>query len=167
MTISLIILFGSWWIICFLGQTKSFWANKLKSYDIFHFIPNWRFFAPNPILIDYHLEYRLMEKSDTKTNWVDPFYFPPKGVWCFLWYPLKRYRKTLNTSISKIKKINSEFGFDVAVNSNSYLNLLNYLQNLEHPVLAYALQFRIIAKQDNNEEYQDKLIFVSNWHYQF
>src|SRR5579875_757837 len=132
-------MFGGWFLLSFLAQSKSKYINKWKSKDLFKLIPNWRFFAPVPVRVDYHLEYRLLSRDYKKSSWEKAVPLAPRNNWCFLWHPEKRYRKALNTSINQLKKIAQTSGYIPAVKSYAYLAILYFLQNLNHPVDAHAL----------------------------
>ncbi len=160
-------IFGGWFLLSFLAQSKSKYINRWKSKDLFKLIPNWRFFAPVPVRTDYHLEYRLLSRDHKKSPWEKAVPLQPRKNWCFLWYPEKRYRKALNTAINQLKRISQTSGYRPAANSYAYLGILYFLQELNHPTDAHALQFRVISKQDFAENSIFNLIFRSRWHSQF
>ena len=163
----LIPLFSVWFLLSVLAQTKSKCIDSFKSKDLFKLIPNWRFFAPIPVRTDYHLEYRLLRCNNNITPWKKVLQRTPRNFWCFIWYPEKRFRKALNTSVRRIDKISSISGRQAAVRSYAYLGILYYLQNFCSQHLGNALQFRIVSKQDFASNRSSTLIFKSRWHSQY
>src|ERR1700733_14202562 len=109
--VALILLFSLWLLLTFIAQTSPKKIIRLRSKDVFHLIPNWRFFAPVPARKDYHLEYREQDARFETTKWNRIMFSPPRTAWCILWYPQKRYRKAFNTCVRRIIKMQKEYGY--------------------------------------------------------
>ena len=155
-----------WWLISLISNWKYEKMKKFRSKDIFHLIPNYRFFAPVPAKKDYHLEYRIQTKASEYSKWKRIEFLSSRNFLSTFWYPDKRLRKSFNTSVRRITKMLSEYDYETTARSNSYLHLLNYLQNRNTAKNSKALQFRIVSQQDFAYNSKPKLVFTSDWHKQ-
>lgn len=162
--VALIIIFTFWFLLSLLLQWQKKVITKIRSKDLLHLIPNWRFFAPTPARKDYHLEYRIKLKDSKVGIWKRIEFSKQRNYWCVLWYPDKRFRKAFNTSVRRITRMLYEHGYDSTAKSIAYLHLLNYLQNNNVVEIIEALQFRIISQQDFASDRKPRLVFTSNWH---
>jgi hypothetical protein len=158
--------FTLWFLISSCSQFKVKWVSKLRTLDILHLIPNWRFFAPMPARKDYHLEYRIKTKELGTSKWRQIQLTSERSLWCVVWYPQKRLRKSFNTSVRRITRMLFEKGYESTARSIAYLHLLNYLQNRSPAKKANSLQFRIISQQDFADDCKSRLVFTSDWHIQ-
>lgn len=164
--ITLSVVFGSWWVISAAGQGKGPRISAIKTNDLLHLIPNWRFFAPSPARRDYHLEYRLKTFESETTLWRRVKLSSDRSIRCMVWNPEKRVRKAFTTSVRRITRHKRMHGFDGAARSLAYMHLLNYLQNRQASAKGRQLQFRIVASQDFADEVKTSLVFASSWHIQ-
>lgn len=162
--ITLVAVFGLWWVISALGQRKSPRVSAIKANDVLHLIPNWRFFAPSPARRDYYLEYRLKTLESETPRWRRVMLSCDRSFWCIVWNPEKRIRKAFTTSVRRITRLMRAHGFEVAARSLAYMHLLNYLQNRQAAAKGNQLQFRIVAAQDFADEVRISLVFTSSWH---
>lgn len=164
--VTLLALFGVWWIISVAGQWKGPRVSAIKAKDVLHLIPNWRFFAPSPARRDYHLEYRLKTAESQTTGWKRPKLTRNRSYWCMIWNPQKRIRKAFSTSVRRIAGHMRTQGFDGAARGLAYMHLLNYLQHRPAAAKGRQLQFRIVASQDFADDVRTRLVFTSSWHIQ-
>jgi hypothetical protein len=160
----LIAIFAIWAFLSAASQFKVRWIRSLQTRDVFHLIPNWRFFAPVPARRDYHLEYRTKKGSRNITRWkrIDLKY--NRGRWCAVWNPNKRFRKSFNTQVRRLTRILSTGGRVAASHSLAYLTLLSYLQHMVDAQPNSVLQYRIVTCQDFAPKPILKLVFTSDWH---
>jgi hypothetical protein len=158
----LAVLLG-WFLASVLNQFKHPWIAALKPRDLFHLIPNWRFFAPIPARRDYHLEYRLMTNTARVTRWQRVTLLPDQRNWWVIWNPRKRVRKSFNTAVRRIvRRLRS--GYSAAATSVSYLQILHYLEHADFSAKSRRVQFRIVTCQDFAGDPRLRLVFTSSWH---
>jgi len=160
------ILLLIWWVLSLISQLNI----KVRTFfgkNIFHLVPNFRFFAPVPIRKDYYLEYRLIKPSLRTTKWTRIEFFRERTLLSIIWYPEKRWRKTYNTYSKRIIRLLSSSNPKAAVKSISYLHLLTFLQNINSVSVkdSKGLQFRIVSKQAFGEKTNPRLILISDWHF--
>jgi hypothetical protein len=160
----LIVLLSFWLVISFFGQFKTGLVSRLRGQDVFHLIPNWRFFAPVPARRDYHLEYRTFSRGGAPTRYVRVEFLRQRDWLSTIWNPSKRRRKAFNTSVRRIMRCRIRFDEQASRRCVAYLHLLNYLQSTTFDANAYALQFRIIASSDYADDTRVRLAFLSDWH---
>lgn len=156
------VLFG-WWLISLMNQFRHPAIATIRPHDLFHLIPNWRFFAPSPARRDYHLEYRLMTSTARITKWRRVILLPERRTWRFLWHPKKRVRKAFNTAVRRITRKMRSGQTDVST-CVSYLQILHLLQHSELAGKSRRLQFRIVSAQDYAQDQRVRLVFISSWH---
>jgi hypothetical protein len=162
--IAFICLVTFWWILSLLGQARTPLMSRLRSRDVFHLIPTWRFFAPAPARRDYHVEYRTMSRKGRISKYVRVPMVNDRTWLSAVWYPSKRRRKAFNTSVRRIVRCRSRFGGDAALRCVAYLHLLNHLQGLCLHTGDYALQFHIISAADFADDPRVRLVLKSDWH---
>lgn len=161
---ALIILFAGWWLVSLGGQFKGSAITSLRSKDLLHLIPNWRFFAPVPARKDYHLEVRWTSGQKRVSRWSRVDILPPRHpLRTMLWHPEKRVRKAFNTAVRRITRVLRESGRHRATRSLSYLLMLNFLEHRCDPD-ARTIQFRVVSCQDFAETPVVRLVFLSDWH---
>lgn len=158
----LCILLG-WWLISLLYQFRSPTVAAIRAHDIFHFIPNWRLFAPVPTRRDYRLEYRLMTSDGTASGWSRIVLVSERRTWWIVWHPQKRVRKASNTAIKRIVR-KTKSGSLSTSNCLSHGQILRLLQNSPLSAGAQRIQFRILTSQDYAQDQSLRLVFTSSWH---
>jgi hypothetical protein len=162
----LLAVFVGWWTISLFGQLKQPQVSAIKSKDLLHLIPSWRFFAPVPVRRDFHIEYRLRAQNSDLTRWMRIPLSAEKDFLCALWNPGKRLRKAFSTSVRRLTGTLRQNGYYAAATSLAYLHLLYYVQHITANTEGRALQFRIISCQDLAHDQHVRLIFTSSWHAQ-
>ena len=159
-----ILLLAAWWVISLCGQFKPGYMTRLRGQDVFHLIPNWRFFAPTPARRDYHLEFRTRSREGRVSRYERIELLRERDWVTTMWNPSKRLRKAFNTSVRRIVRCRSRFGEPASLRCVAYLRLLNYLQSIVADANGYALQFRIISAADFADDPRIRLTFRSDWH---
>lgn len=157
-------VFLVWWILSFISQLNTKVRKKFNR-QIFHLIPNYRFFAPLPISRDYHLEYRVLSRHLRPTKWKRVEFYGERSLFSTLWYPDKRKRKCFNTYAKRIIRVIRAYNKKAAKRSISYKHLVTYLQNLNEGKNSVGLQFRIISERSNDVDREARLVLASDWHY--
>lgn len=162
---SFAILLLIWWILSFISQLNEK-VRKIFNRNIFHLIPNYRFFAPLPISRDYHLEYRVLKASSLRpTKWNRIQFYSERSTLSAIWYPDKRKRKAFNTYAKRIILLLRSYSIESAKRSISYRHLLIYLQNISRGKNSVGLQFRIISERSLDKEPGQRLVLISDWHF--
>lgn len=156
-------IFFSWWVLSAAGQSKARMMSTIRSYDLFHLIPNCRFFAPVPARRDYHLEYRTRTENGCHSRWQRVVLLDERRWWTSFWNPKKRLRKAFNTAVRRIARNRKNWGDKSAKQSLSYIQLLIFVTKMVSGQ-AGDVQFRILSASDFAEEPSLRLNFISDWH---
>lgn len=125
-------------------------------------IPAWNFFAPFPCMFDYHLLYREISGHEVG-EWQDLNTLKDKrSRYCFLWNPEKKSIKSfLDLALDLIKFSNKIQDEKQVYTSLPYLQLLNYVNSLNHKPSSDKIQFLILT----NSRIQDyQIAFLSDVH---
>jgi len=162
--IAVVGLLSAWWVISFLSQFKDGPVSRFRSHDVFHLLPNWRFFAPVPARRDYHLEYRTRCAKGVVSKYQRVIFLQERNWLTTFWHPRKRLRKSFNTSIRRILRCKARFGETASLRCLAYLHLLNYLENSVTRNTERAFQFRIITSADYADDPTIRLVLRSDWH---
>ena len=159
-----ILVLAVWLVTSLCAQFKTGFMSRLRGQDLFHLIPNWRFFAPVPARRDYHLEYRTRSREGRVSRYERIELLRERDWVTTVWNPRKRLRKAFNTSVRRIVRCRLRFGETSSLRCVAYLRLLNYLQGIATDSNGYALQFRIVSAADFADDPRPRLTFRSDWH---
>lgn len=88
--------FATWFIVTALSQHPQRSFDTLRKLDpIGLTIPNWRFFAPEPAVHDFHLVYRTSDSQGNISNWREAFTVTPRRLVHAVWFPERRREKAV------------------------------------------------------------------------
>ena len=127
-----------------------------------HLIPGWNFFAPIPSTLDYHLLYREINNQEVE-EWQDLHILKEKrSIYSFLWNPEHRFTKAfIDLAIDLINFSRTAQDKRQVYISLSYLQILHYVDSLDHKPSSDKVQFLILT----NSRAQDyKVAFLSAVH---
>lgn len=88
---------AGWLVITLVAQHPNLMFHRLSRIEPTGLaVPNWRFFAPNPATIDYHLFHRVLEADGTQSGWSQTIGdLPPRRWHHLLWDPDRRRSKAI------------------------------------------------------------------------
>jgi hypothetical protein len=130
-------------------------------------IPNWRFFAPEPSQHDYSVLHRVLTADDKQTPWVETIPIETRRWSHAVWFPARRQDKALFDVCSRIIPVMSEDPED-AQKMYEYRLLKEFV---EHRVRAeYAdqdspqgFQFLLAMHGGYDEDVTPEYLFVSKF----
>jgi len=93
---------GAWIALSVLGQFHARNVETLRQFDVFHLIPTWTFFAPNPGSTDYHIVCRDRSPGETVSSWTEVTLMSTRSLRTFVWNPEKRETKILHDIVTSI-----------------------------------------------------------------
>lgn len=135
----------------------------IRLWDLFTLVPEWRFFAPNPVQGDYYLLYRDQLADGTVTGWSEVRLGQKRRWWNVAWNPGKRASKALVDAIVELSG-EAKTSPAVLVGSIPYLALLNYISSLKRFSSPAFTQFTILHALSSGEDREPKLVFASDLH---
>jgi hypothetical protein len=159
----LVLLFYIFWLlISMLAQGESDLNRKIRKRDIFHLIPNYKFFCPRPTKNDYHLFYRTQKADASMNDWAELTPGKRDRRYCFLWHPEKRDRKIFY-KIVKLIRVDYAAGKREQY-GHLYQSLLNYIKTRGENNVPSAVQFRITSRQDLVADAKEIILYTSIIH---
>lgn len=88
--------FAAWFVVTALSQHPQRTFDTLRKFDpIGLTIPNWRFFAPEPAVHDFHLLFRTSNHSEVVSQWREAFTVTPRRLQHAVWFPERRREKAV------------------------------------------------------------------------
>lgn len=157
---------GAWFTGSVLAQhpfRKDNWIRQIDPWGLL--IPDWRFFAPNPGIHDYHLLYRNRLASGEQLPFHEVGYLEERSLRHIFWHPHRRLEKVLFDVTAEILRYigEKELGSGLTV-SVPYLTLLTYIdRHCDHHPDAVAAQFLIAASGGYDDE-EPTMLFLSHFH---
>jgi hypothetical protein len=135
----------------------------IRGRDIFSFVPEWKFFAPNPAQGDYLLLYRDELADGTVTPWTEVRLAQARRWWNVIWNPGKRANKALFDAVVEASQ-EAVLRPEILVTSIPYLTLLNYISSLGRICRPAFTQFMILHSFSDCMEREPRLVFSSDLH---
>jgi hypothetical protein len=88
--------FAAWLLVTASNHHPSSLFDRTRRYDrTSMFIPNWRFFAPNPAQHDFQVVHRVLTADGTQTPWQQTTRNPPRSWQRTIWAPDRRREKAI------------------------------------------------------------------------
>jgi hypothetical protein len=159
LTILVLIFYIFWAMISILSQGESPVVGRLKAYDLFNMIPNYKFFCPNPIKKDYHLYYRNLLQKDQTGEWKEIIIGKRNRVIGCIWNPAKRDRKVFYKAVRTIRKQTAKK--EKVLSGHMYLLVLNMVKSIARNENSRAVQFKLTAKQNYRTKVEEVILFTS------
>lgn len=159
---------ATWFAASVLAQhpfRRDTWFERVDRLGLF--VPDWRFFAPNPGIHDYHFLYRDRLDDGATTDWTEIGHVEDRAVRHLVWHPHRRVEKTFFDLAAEILKFIAEAGRSgtALMVSVPYTTVLNYVdRQCRHHERATGIQFLIAASGGYDEEEEPTMIFLSETH---
>lgn len=160
---------GTWFVMSFLSQdpTRKWDVVRRKFDPSGMYVPDFRFFAPNPGVNDYHVLVRDELPDGSYTNWKEIGGPNVRTLPQAVWFAGRRVEKVVLDSVSGILEYTNDKERDVEGIQVSipYLTILNYVtHHAPHHQDAKRTQFLIAASDGYYEEEEPNMVFLSNAH---
>ncbi len=156
-TLIIFLFYICWITFSVLAQGENRLNRRIKELDLLNLIPNYHFFCPHPMKVDFHLYFRYQYESDEWGEWEELKIGERIPQLCFIWNPTKRERKLFYKMVRNIKRKESKSGN--GVKTRSYRSLLNYIHYHKWRQDVRATQIKITKLQDLNPHFQEEIIF--------
>jgi hypothetical protein len=138
------------------------WFSAIIQYDVFHFLPRWTFFAPNPGTSDYHLLYRDQQEDGSLSSWFEISMVEERKSFSFIWNPKKRSKKILlDVAMLLIEAQPGLKKSKTLMLSFPYLMLLNVVVHHSYKTHGTRRQFVLVEKIWGAEA---RVILISPFH---
>ncbi|OZM72834.1 hypothetical protein CFN78_13385 [Amycolatopsis antarctica] len=164
-------VFASWFGLTVVGQKLYRDSSKTSVWDkLYLFIPDWRFFAPNPGIHDHHLLMRDKLADGTVTGWQEYSKVEERTLLHSVWHPHRRAEKAVFDTSAELLRFIGQHGHlsgnaDPTVQlSVPYLTLLSHLTSRKHHPEAVQTQFLIAVSGGYEVEDEPTMVFLSEFH---
>lgn len=161
------LFFALWLILTIFNQFSFKWVNQMKKKDVFHLLPSWTFFAPNPGTSDYHIVYRTMDVNENISAFIEIPLHNNRQLMHACWNSSKRVKKALTDLVMSLKKLCAvqDLKKEKLQVSFSYIALLNFLTHLEKSSSVKFIQFAILESKGYNDTNPPQLLICSDFHH--
>lgn len=162
------VVLTAWFILSAAGQLTAPWGNRpldrLRTWDVFGLIPNYKFFAPRPAEHDYHLLIRTVGFSGELGPWRQIAGPPDRHWWHALWNPDRRAFKSLSDVMAVAYRHDHDKPRAV-LTALPYLALLNYVtEAAAHDQGAANVQFVLAISYGVLSDDAPSVVFKSDLH---
>lgn len=90
----------------FFSQHPNRLFDRLRSTDKLGFwLPNWRFFAPDPAQSDFHILHRTLSREGAESDWVETRRTTPRKPSHVVWFPDRRTDKGLFDAVADLMAV--------------------------------------------------------------
>ncbi|WP_374008943.1 hypothetical protein [Leifsonia sp. LS-T14] len=89
-------------------------------------LPNWRFFAPEPAQNDFHVLHRTLSATGVESNWVETHQISSRRLSHLVWFPSRRTDKGIFDATADLMGT-IPFGHDAVLASPAYRVLSSFV----------------------------------------
>ncbi|MEI5526046.1 DUF5819 family protein [Streptomyces brasiliscabiei] len=152
-------------LLTLAGQHPHHEFNRVRSRDIFSMLPNWRFFAPNPAMFDYHFLYRAVNADGSTSDWSDISGIEDRKPSHLVWFPTRRADKSVFDACQEILQLLDQ-GFSASVRTPAYRLVTEHVRARvgaqgEASDEARGFQFALASATGYDTRHRPQLLFVS------
>ena len=156
-----------WLLLTIVNQFDTKFSQEIRKYDIFHLLPRWTFFAPNPGTSDYHFLYRFKSTDNQISAFIEIPLHGNRNILSAVWNSNKRLKKALLDLVMDINRLCAQEQINESniKISFSYIALLNFITSIEKPYKTNYVQFVILKSDGFIEKRDPQLILCSEFHH--
>lgn len=156
-------IWGVWLLVSLLVYIPRL-TVRLRSWDVFMIVPEWRFFAPVPAQGVYHVLYRDELRDGSVTDWTEIQVAEKRRWWNCLWNPGRRGRKAFFDAVVELVQ-HVKYSPEMPLESSTpYLTLLNYVTGRMRPAPPAFTQFLIMHSRESYSEHEPEPVVLSGLH---
>ncbi|AVH55865.1 MULTISPECIES: hypothetical protein [Streptomyces] len=168
-----LVVFGTWLSATLLAQVRRAGFQVVRAADLFSLLPRYNFFAPEPIMRDYELEYRDFLPGMRPGPWRPFPVTESRRWWHMFWNPNRREKKAFFVAVGQLLAVYLESAHRTSAPagrarasvllSTPYILILRAVENRPHPE-AVAAQFRCLEVRTRGTYAVRREVFVSAVH---
>ncbi|MCF3183053.1 hypothetical protein IPZ70_24365 [Streptomyces polychromogenes] len=102
--------------------------DRSRAKDVFSLIPNWKFFAPNPAVHDFHYVYRTLEPGGATSEWHEIEMIEPRRLRQAFWFATRRPEKAVFDICTAILQLAAKGGAAAAQTNSAYQVLVEFIR---------------------------------------
>ncbi|MEU6673585.1 hypothetical protein [Streptomyces sp. NPDC046853] len=140
--------------------------NRAISKDVFSQIPNWKFFAPNPAVHDFHYVYRTLDLAGETSEWTEIEMIEPRKVHQAFWFATRRPEKAVFDLCTAILQRATRSGITGIQSNSSYRVLAEFIRGRiregePDPAKVKGFQFGVVRASGHDTTEAPETLFVS------
>ncbi|WP_426624478.1 hypothetical protein ACPPVW_18300 [Leifsonia sp. McL0607] len=146
----------------FFSQHPNRVFDRLRSRDKIGFwLPNWRFFAPEPAQNDFHILHRTLSVNGEESDWEETHETTPRRLRHFVWFPDRRIDKGIFDAAAELMAVvplgEKRVLTCPAYRAVSAFVLRRITDNTPHPVAGYQFMLATSTGYDETTEPEELL----------
>ena len=139
--------------------------NRVQMKDHFSFIPNWKFFAPNPATHDYHYLYRTLDTDGNTSQWHSVDIIAERKMYQAFWFATRRPEKAVFDVCTEILQQMNK-GIEVVKEITGYKVLVHFIRREireKHDDVANIKGFQtsVVRASGHDTEEEPTILFIS------
>jgi hypothetical protein len=149
--------------VTFFSQHPNRLFDRLRNRDKLGFwLPNWRFFAPNPAQNDFHILHRTLSQEGVESLWEDTHETTPRKLIHFVWFPDRRTDKGIFDAAADLMAV-IPLGEDKTIASPAYRTISAFVlrrirdRTGDVPIAGYQFMLAASAGYDDSVEPEELL----------
>lgn len=148
--------------ITFFSQHPNRIFDRLRTTDKLGFwLPNWRFFAPEPAQSDFHVLHRTLSSDGTESEWEETHQTTPRKLSHFIWFPDRRTDKGIFDAIADLMAAVPQ-GEDQVLRSPAYRTIAAFVRrrindSAAQPIDGYQFMLATSTGFDESNEPEELL----------
>lgn len=138
--------------------------NRVQVKDHFSFVPNWKFFAPNPATHDYHYLYRTLDFEGNTSNWHSVNIIADRKMHQAFWFATRRPEKAVFDVCTEILQQMNK-GIDIVKEITGYKVLLQFIRREireKHDAAnVKGFQVSVVRASGHDADEEPMILFIS------
>ncbi|MFG2648585.1 hypothetical protein [Streptomyces sp. NPDC048436] len=139
--------------------------DRARAKDLFAFIPNWKFFAPNPATHDFHYVYRTLGRTGETSEWSEIEMIEPRRMYQAFWFATRRPEKSVFDLCTAILQQAARGGATEVQKTSSYRVLAEFIRRTIHDRQGdedvKGFQFAVVRAAGHDTSEDPEPLFIS------
>lgn len=139
--------------------------DRVRAKDVFSLIPNWKFFAPNPAVHDFHYVYRTLDPSGVTSDWHEIEMIEPRRPHHAFWFATRRPEKAVFDICTAILQQAVKTGAVAVQGNSSYEVLVAFIRQRirqdRGESAVQGFQFAVVRAAGHDSTEEPETLFIS------
>lgn len=139
--------------------------DRARTKDLFSVIPNWKFFAPNPAVHDFHYTYRTLGLEGDTSEWREIEIITSRRLHQAFWFAARRPEKAVFDICTAILQEAQRGGVRQAQKLSSYELLVAFIRRTIREEQGWTtvkgFQFAVVRAAGHDRDEPPETLFVS------
>ncbi|MCX4670644.1 hypothetical protein OG453_28795 [Streptomyces sp. NBC_01381] len=139
--------------------------DRVRAKDLFSFVPNWKFFAPNPATHDFHYVYRTLDHTGGTSEWSEIDMIEPRKMYQAFWFATRRPEKSVFDLCTAILQQATQAGATEVQKTSSYRVLAEFIRKTirdqQGDTNVKGFQFAVVRAAGHDTSEDPEPLFIS------